>query len=320
LFGGADAAPAVALGARSGYSRLCFGDYAELKEMFRSPYEDSDFVGVNEIKGVLWACGSKRVEPSTARPYGRRPYVVRSTGGDWEEMEAPSLVEGPAFSEVFPVAADFCWFQSGDAVYTYNGGAWTRVLNKPGADVFLFTVTGRGRAYVYVYYPGSGRPELYVSDDRGRSWVVETPAVENSLYNSAYPGRVAVIAAAGESLFIGASFNAKFSRHEVLYEGIMGRDEAPPGEGTYRIEFMAPYGPYFVGIGAMAFLSEIRGYAIGSGTSVAVDDGEWILEANSEEYWRPLAYVIAAGNSGYWTVGRAPDSDGGYSLYYAPLW
>ncbi len=141
------------------------------------------------------------------------------------------------------------------------------------------------------------------------------------ILQAAFAAQMGGDAGAGESLFIDADFNAKFTPYEVLYQGIMARDDAPPGEGSYRIEFMAPYGPYFTGsgIGAMAFLSEAQGYAIGSGTSVALDDGEWILEANSEEYWRPYSYVIAAGNSGYWTVGREPDFDGGRLLYHAPL-
>jgi hypothetical protein len=264
-----------------------------LAEVFRAPYADSEFSAVGCGGGEIWAIGATFAGGRT------RSYCVQSGDGEkWEEVPVPAglYLGGPIFVRPNGVV----WLrgaeEESEAIYTYEKGIWRRHEATAGAYTLRLAVTEGGR--VFVYYYQNKNLTMMVSDDGGNSWARETIPVNFPLYEIRTP-KQANIAAAGETAFISTDLYGKTPKFDLV--GIVGRDDAPPGEGTYDVVFAAPHGPYFYDIKAMAFRSPSDGYAVGPLTSVSLRDGEWLKEIVSEA-WSPEFRLVAAGPSSYWSI------------------
>ncbi len=292
-------------------------DGRTLKEVFRAPYERSGFGAIGARGTVLWAVGSKLVD----KDY--RPYVVRYAGGRWEEIDVPPEIAGPSFNVAYPVGEGFCWFKGERGIFTYNDGVWRTAIDltdSHGADDFF--VTAGGRAF-FVAPPlkhnplGAAAIKLFVSDDRGGSWheeKISSPGPTRPFYSS-----WVVLRAGGECVYARTRLllpHAQSKNHNANTLVIFRRDEAPAGRGTYHVVFESPKADYFGDVSAMAFRSPEEGYAVGPYTSVALEDGEWYVEA-WEKYFSPYFEEVAAGPSGYWAIGM-PAYQQPRRLYHAP--
>ncbi len=285
-------------------------DGSALKEVFRAPYEDSVFSAVGCGAGI-WAVGSKG---------GGGPldgYCVRSAdGATWEEVPVPASTD--VGGAVFVRPNGFVWARGGDskggAIYTYQKGNWCRHSVAPGAVELGLAVTAGGRAYA-AYVAENREPMVALSDDGGKSWTEEELPVGYGMYEVRSLD-LAKSAAAGEALYITAVFYAE--ELNLVMKGIIGRDDAAPGEGEYSVAFAAPPGPFFTDINAMAFRSPSEGYAVGPLTSIAVERGGWAKEIISEA-WSPLFRLAAVGPSSYWAIVHPSELSQDPILYEATL-
>jgi hypothetical protein len=288
---------------------------SEIEEFFVSPYEEGAFYALDSQGVYLWAGGSKTPTGQTIRPY-----LVRYDGRAWKELDVPASVTENGFTDVFAVAENLCWLNTGREIYTYENGVWQKRLAQSGPRSVGLTVSPGGRAYA-LFEGGVIDPWLtvYISDDRGETWVTERPELDTGYYGlgSKIPP---ALTTRGESLCLGEQLGLLFvPRGEdpgTSYDAVIGRDDAPPGEGSYDIEFIAPNGPYFYNIRDMAFRDEFNGYVVGTLTSVALDNGQWIQEVLPESLLPHFEHV-AAGRSSFWAV--ASSYGGGQEkLYRAP--
>jgi hypothetical protein len=264
-----------------------------LARVFRAPYADSEFSAVGCGGGEIWAVGSKVAGGLT------RGYCVRSADGEkWEEVSVPAGLGlgGPAFVRPNGVV----WLRGGEgesqAIYTYGNGFWRRHDATAGADTLRLALTERGR--VYVYYYRNKNLTMMISDDGGNSWARERIPVDYPLYEIRAP-RQAKIAAAGEAAFLSIDLHGKAPEFPSV--GIIGRDDAPPGEGAYDVAFAAPHGPYFYDIKSMAYRSTADGYIVGPLTSIVLENGVWVKETVPEA-WSPEFRLVAPGPSSYWSI------------------
>jgi hypothetical protein len=325
-FYGMAVAPDGAFYAAAAYSKDSFSDPfgvvyrsdgGALEEVFRSPEAGTGLGAIGAAGDVIWAAGSKKIDMDY------RPYVVRFAEGRWREVNVPAEVEGRYFSAAYPLGSDFCWFKSEEGIYTYDNGSWRTALvleERHGKDDFC--VAARGRAFfagpaTKTNPPGGAAVKIFVSDDRGASWREETmryPDLGRPFY-----GPVRMVRAAGDEIF--ALTLVQLPRY-LMREGhyyttaIFRRDGAPAGRGHYSLVFEAERGDYFSYIDAMAFRSAAEGYAVGPFTSVALERGEWHVEAWQKSF-SPWLEEVVAGPSGYWAVGM-PRYEGPRRLYHIP--
>jgi hypothetical protein len=287
-----------------------------IDEFFVSPYEEGGFYGVDTYGDYVWAAGTKKLNDETDHPY-----LVRYDGRQWKEIEVPGSVTEPEFSGVFAAAADFCWLSTNREIYTFDNGVWQKRLAQSGPHGLGLTVSPGGRAYAF--FEGSVlEPWLtvYISDDRGETWVRENPKLDTGYYGlgSRIP---TALTTRGESVCwgedLGLLFEPRDSDPTTSYHAVIARDEAPPGEGSYDIAFMAPYGPYFYNIRDLAFRDSDNGYVVGTFTSVALGNGRWTLEVIPESL-HPHFKNVAVGATRYWALGTRYAS-GADTLYAAPI-
>ena len=151
---------------------------------------------------------------------------------------------------------------------------------------------------VYAGGQEDGYVKVFRSADGGNSWARERIPVNYPLYEIRTP-KQAKVAAAGETAFISIDLHGKAPEFPLV--GVVGRDDAPPGEGAYDIAFAAPHGPYFYDIKSMAFRSTADGYVVGPLTSIVLEDGAWVKETVPEA-WSPEFRLVAAGPSSYWSI------------------
>lgn len=287
-----------------------------VEPFFKAPYPESAFYDVRCGGGYVWACGFKRVGGVAILPY-----LARYDGSRWEEVDVPPSVATEPFRAVRPAGGGRCWLVGMHALYSYEDGVWRKHLSAGRTEYFYLAVTPTGRAYAYLD-PGAPYQtvKIYVSDDGGGSWATERAQLptRNFISTSTQPGGMEVVAW-GERLCWGARLAVPGSNEIRLgarYYAVLVRDEAPPGQGSYEIAFMAPCGPYFYDIRGLAFRDDENGCVVGTFTSVALDDGEWIQEVLPES-WRPRFDGVAAGAGSYWAFGAEYGSPP-YRLYRAP--
>jgi hypothetical protein len=280
-------------------------------EAFRGPYKGGDFGDVACRAGRVWAAGAKEVAPEKLRPY-----LVRYDGSRWEEIYVPETVNSPSLGGLYPIGEDACWARGYDGVYIYRHGLWEKKFPFNNPQYFYFTVTRGGRAAVYKYsYPYT--VEIFISDDGGATWALERPQLENKhfTYSSPQPNG---FTSCEERLCWAVRLRVAGPQRdgEGLYFAVMMRDDAPPGEGSYEISLLAPRGPYLTNIADMAFRDTLNGYAVGTFTSIAYENGEWIFQTLPES-WHPHFDYVAAGRSSFWALatryGSRPEK-----LYQAP--
>lgn len=278
-------------------------DGGPLEEVFRSPYRRSGLGAVGAYGGTIWAAGFKVIDTEY------RPYVVRYAGGRWEEVDFPFPAEYPAFYAVYPVSAESVWFKNPQGIYLYERGNWREILDlteSHGADDFF--VTPGGRAFFVAPTtkhnpPGAASIKVLVSDDRGGSWAEEriiSPDPRRTFYSP-----WVVLRGAGECVYARTRLSLRKTHagdRDANTLVIFRRDEAPAGRGTYHAVFESPETDYFRDVSAMAFRSPDEGYAVGPYTSVALERGEWYIEAWPKSF-SPYFEEITAGPSGYWAVG-----------------
>ncbi len=280
-------------------------------EAFRGPYKGGGFDDVACAGGRVWAAGAKEVAPEKLRPY-----LVRYDGSRWEEIAVPETVNSLSVYDIYPLSGEACWVCAYDGVYIYRHGAWEKKFVFVERAYYCFTVTRGGRAAVYKY-SGASDVEIFISDDGGATWALERPQLENKhfAYHSNQP---AGFTSCGERICWTARLRVAGPQRdgEGLYFAVMMRDEAPPGEGSYEISLLAPRGPYMTNIADMAFRDTLNGYAVGTFTSIAYENGEWIFQTLPES-WHPHFELITAGRSSFWALATRYGS-GPEKLYQAP--
>jgi len=280
-------------------------------EAFRGPYKGGDFGDVACRGGCVWAVGAKEVAPEKLKPY-----LVRYDGARWEEIAVPETVHSLSLGPVYPTGYDACWVCAYDGAYIYRRGVWEKKFTFVERANYRFTVTRGGRAAFYKY-SGAAAPEIYISDDGGATWALERPRLDNKhfAYHSNQP---AGFTSCGERVCWAARLRPAGPEREGegAYFTVMMRDEAPPGQGSYETFFLAPRGPYLTNITDMAFRDALNGYVVGTFTSLAYEDGEWIFETLPEA-WHPHFEHVTAGRSSFWALAG---SYGGHAvkLYQAP--
>ena len=274
-------------GSNYSYPAIYRFDGTRVSEVYLSPYEGW-FMGVIASGDEVVAAGNKLTSPDHTRPY-----VVGYSGGTWGEIPVPATITDTTFTDVCLGTGGTIWFAGYDGVYTYNDGVWTTalVINDP-----YLAVTANGRAFVF-------GGDVYVSDDNGRSWRRENVRLEDGSFYTPYPINQTLVTAAGEGFMLTSEFKANVGE-EIIYSGVIARDDAPAGEGAYNVAFLAPHGPNYYDIMAMAFASASDGYCVGNLTSVKLDDGVWVQE-DLLTMSDIMFSGVTAGPSRYWAVGAA---------------
>jgi len=279
----------------AGMPRAAVYEYrnGDIDRVFLSEYNDSRFYVSRFAAGLNWFAGDKE---TGAGAY--RPYVVTSDFFSWEELSVPASIAESSFYDVYGVRPDCVWFEGGSGIYLYTRPAWRKVFdlnNYEGGDL---TVTENGRAFLLVYTLGAPGWKMYVSDDEGASWAPEDIPRTYGVYSvkeSDYPP----LGPAGEGLYMATRFTVPGDRFNP-YAGILKRNDAPAGEGTYSLAFIAPHGPNFYSIRTLVFRSPDDGYALGPMTSAALKDGAWTLEQMPD--MMPSFAAAAASDDYYWAV------------------
>jgi len=292
-------------------------DGTGITEVFVSPYTATAFNSVSSAGGEIWAVGKKANNGNTSRPY-----VVRNAAGRWEEVEGIPEDGEYGLRSVVRTTGGRIWMAGDKTVYTIEDGVWRTALRFDRPASGTLRVTENGRAFFYLFDGPADTASIFVSEDGGASWTKETLPRNYGFFTVQDIGN-AVPAVGGERYYIAVRLRGRSGDEEILYNGILERDGAPPGEGSYEIVFMAPLGPYFNDIRDMAFYSETDGYAVGYLTSLARNDGEWVMEelpaAWRAEAWQIIFSVITASSAGYWAVGTPHDYQPPIALYRAPL-
>jgi hypothetical protein len=289
-------------------AKILRGAGGGLEEIYTAPYEGG-FSSITVAGPNIWAAGYKHV----AGAYS--PYLVHYDGSAWREVDVPADFPSSAFEYSFAAPGGVVWFGGGDAVYTYRNGVWGRVfyIGAPDFDRRLYlAVTPGGRAFVASVK--DKLPTVSVSDDGGASWTDERLASRYGNFELVFTQDDLLITAAAEGLVVRATFHEPTTGTDC--EGLLIRDDGPPGEGLYTLAFFAPQGPYFYSIDALAFADADNGYALGSLTSVAVRGGDWAMD-NVPEWWSPNFKEAAAGPNAYWAVAETYLSQNEI-LYRAP--
>lgn len=293
-------------------------DGEALEEIYRSPYEKSGFGAVTAADNMLWVAGAKYEDGDY------RPYIVRRMSNRWEEVPFPYPAHYPSFSAAYAVSPEWVWFKNPQGIYVYEQGFWREVLalnESQGPDDFFVSTAGRQAFLVAPASkrnpPGVATVKIFVSDDRGTTWHEEkvvTPDPERPFYCS-----LSVIRGGGETVY-GRTWLLLPPPQRQSYNDktlvIFRRDRAPAGRGEYHVVFESAKSDYFTGISSMAFRSADEGYAVGAYTSVALDGGEWHVEAWQKSF-SPWLEEVVAGPSGYWAVGM-PRYEGPRRLYHIP--
>jgi hypothetical protein len=270
-------------------------DGSTLKEVFRSRYADSTLGSVGCGRGRIWAAGTRfDGEASYA-------YCVRSgDGSTWEEVAVPADLGLGYLGAIHPAADGTVWFvgaaKDDSAVYTYRDGVWTTHPETAGAYALSLAVTARGRAFVY--HVQNKVLKMLISDDGGASWTEERVSLDDPRFNFKRPSAMDM-AVAGETVYLSGRLSSDLEGFD--FKGVVGREDAPPGQGRYYVAFASPHGEYFYDISGMAFRTVDDGYCVGSQTSVRLKRGKWTKEIMPEA-WNPQFDVVAAGPSSYWAV------------------
>ena len=272
-----------------------------IKPVYESPYKPSSFSSISNKDGSVWAAGFKEINGEW------RPYVEILDGTAWRELTVPSNIDAINFSRVCVLGADNACFQGntghgGQGIYSYDEGVWSETLRFNDSNPLYFCGTNAGRLFAYSarYSPNDPKGYTYVSDDGGRTWQTEILTLPPTPYFIP-PYRISAIAPAGNGLaLLGEAFTSQ-NPDAFSYQTIILRDDAPPGAGRYEVAFLAPHGPYFYGVGDMAFRSREDGRAVGGATSVLLRNGDWLMETAGMD-WNPCHETLTYGNGAYWVV------------------
>jgi hypothetical protein len=283
---------------------------SKMEKIFSAPIPYSGFWAVNAGGGLLWAAGSKQVGSEK-----HRPYVVYYNNRAWEEVPVPLSIDESGFYDLYPSDGLFCWFVGDKGIYTYEAGAWEKQLSLPEYGTNALAVTKSGKAFVYIFNWGNHRGSVYISGDRGRTWVPENVVLPYSNLKLVEEG-IEITAPADDTIYLYGLAACGKEYSEVKYGIIIARDNGPAGGGEYTLAFAAPPGPNFYGIRDMAFKSVNDGYAVGRLTSVALERGEWSLDKVPES-WSPHFKAVVPGVNSYWAIIEASESHTNPALYEA---
>jgi hypothetical protein len=275
---------------------ICEYNPANIKEVFRGP-EDSAFSDARWAAGVLCAVGRRKENGES------KPYAVRYDGTTFEEIPVPAAVTAESFYAVFPRAGGVVWLAGDDQIYVYDDGEWrvcppTALVPNTG-DHGSLTVTAGGTAYYLKRHEASS--SMLISRDTGVSWTEEPIKLEESIYRFGYTGELENLTSGEETPYFSARLYVHYGKDVIEYNGVVARDDAPAGSGTYDVVFMAPKGPQFYGIDALAFFDERNGYGGGVTTGVVLKDGVWRLDDIPDDPYMAFR-IITAGFSDYWAV------------------
>jgi hypothetical protein len=270
-------------------------DGSTLKEVFRSRYADSTLGSVGCGGGKIWAAGIKYEGAE------ERAYCVRSDDSvRWEEIDVPENLGLWNLGGARPTANGTVWFigstKGEDAVYTYRDGVWTMHPETAGAYTLRLAVTARGRAFAY--HVENKVLKMLISDDGGASWTEERVSLDDPRFDLDRPSAFDT-AVAGDSIYLSGRLSSDLEGFD--FKGVVGREDAPPGQGRYYVAFASPHGEYFYDLSEMAFRSVDEGYCVGSQTSIRLERGKWIKEIMPEA-WNPQFDAVAAGPISYWAV------------------
>ncbi len=280
--------------------------------VFKGAYPEAGFYDIASADGYVWAVGYKKIVSYY------EPYAVKFDGQKWEEISFPKSFGETYLNSISGVNFDFWWVVGERGVYTYDRGVWEKRLHAGLLSDYYVTVSPHGRTFAYCEVGGSSPGAvIYISDNGGVSWSSERPKINNKNFTGGeLPG--AALCTWGERLCAAVILNPASSAkvpERATYYGVLIRDEAPPGDGSYELAFFAPEGPYVSYVRALAFRPEGRGYLVGKETSIRYEDGVWVLEVLAP--WRPEFFHVTAGFSGFWATAYLPNqhSVGLYKAY-----
>jgi hypothetical protein len=281
-----------------------------LTEDFVSPYEGSDFYGIDFFNDTGYAVGHK--------PGG--PYMVRYDGSGWSEVNINDS-EIASFRKVFAINDSDCWLvadtyssvdgvpvkYAGTVFSVYNDFAYvTKAFYYRNEDI-LYCLNGSGSGSV---------PEIIITADGGNSWIEEEIKLDCTTYEIGNPPRRSLYGVNG-ALYFNASVKTREVSDDSDYGGIIKR-AGPPGAGKYEIVFISPEAPYFSDVRALAFKDEKHGLAVGHETSVLYEDSYWLLETYRDDYAINTFEGITACPDGYWAFAYYAGPPSEYRLFYHP--
>jgi hypothetical protein len=294
-----------------------------LNKVYTSRYGDeAEFYAIDYYNGTVWVGGSRWAE--VGGESGSVPVLAYLFDGSWYEVDVPGGSQ--PFNEVYDVAGipgsePDCYVNIADGIGLYRPltEEW-QVLN--GMEGFAGPIrTEGGRFYCVRNDPSLRYFSVAVSDGSGSDFVMEETPVTWGRFETfkihASPDRTwewGSPVGEGIALFGSLSWEGDDSRD---YSGLVIRDEAPAGVGTYTLSFFSLRAPDFYEISTCAFKDRSNGCATGQETSIFMVNGEWAKETPSDNPER-LRNVVVYG-ARYYAAGvyKYDGDDTVGALYYS---
>jgi len=287
-------------------------DGSSFAEDFVSPYRDSGFSDIDFYNDTGYAVGYK----------SDGPYMVRYDGSEWNEVVIGDYGIFGLYN-VSAISDSGCWLTAcisspfgGNVVpVKYAGGVFKFYNGLPDIGGVFFD-RQEGTLYCLNDQGYTGIPKAVISADEGNTWIVEEIILD-------YPACEILAPNKGRSLYVVDGvlyFNVRIEMGEqpddVRYNAIIKRT-GPPGDGEYELVFMAPEGPYFTDVRALAFRDKKHGLAVGYETSVVYERSKWLLENTADSFTLNTFEGIVVGSDGYWAFGSYAGTTE-YRLFYHP--
>jgi hypothetical protein len=297
-------------------------DYS-FNEIYTSQYgREAIFYAIDYYNGTIWAGGKRLAEVGGETIF--IPILAYRLNGEWYEVDLPH--DGGLTAAVYDIAGipgsePDCYVNTVDGIGLYRPltEEW-RLLN--GLEGFAGPIrTEGGRFFCVRNEPSLRYFSVAVSDGSGFDFVMEETPVTWGRFETfktpASPDRTrewGSPAGEGIALFGSLSWEGDDSRD---YSGLVIRDEAPAGVGTYTLSFFSLRAPDFYEISTCAFKDRSNGCATGQETSIFMVNGEWAKETPSDNPER-LRNVVVYG-ARYYAAGvyKYDGDDTVGALYYS---
>jgi hypothetical protein len=298
-------------------------DFADgsLNKVYTSKYGDeAKFYTIDYYNGTVWVGGTRWAE--VRGELSEVPFLAYLFAGSWYEVDLPH--DGGLPAAVYDVAGipgsePDCYVYTADGIGLYRPltEEW-RLLN--GMEGFAGPIrTEGGRFFCVRNEPSLRYFSVAVSDGSGSDFVMEeTPVTWGRFETFDIPDRTREWGSpAGEGMALFGKLKWEGYPYDHGYSGLIIRDEAPAGEGTYTLSFFSPRAPDFYRISTCAFKDQSNGCALGQEAIVFMVNGEWIKETPSDYPERLRNPVVYKGK--YYAAGgyKYNDDDTVLALYYS---